>query len=127
MKLLTSNTLDSINTISGIGPRKIIQLDSFRKEILLFPLPVREDLFSLIDRYLKGERLDHTRFKTFKIAKNIKIQEFKVKDSSGNWRVISCLQDKQALVLVYAFHKKSQKLLQKDLETILKRIQRAGL
>ena len=36
--------------------RQIVQLEAFKKEILEFPHETREDIFSLIYRYLNGER-----------------------------------------------------------------------
>ena len=102
--------------------REVIQLEKFKKEVLEFPAKTREDLFSLIARFLGGESLNGNYFKTFKLGKQIKIQEFKVKDDQGNWRAFSCFWGKKYLVLVYAFHKKSQKLLEKDKEVIIGRI-----
>ena len=107
--------------------KQIIQIDAFKKEIAEFPPQTREDIFSLIYRYLIGERLNHTDFKTFKIDSCTKIQEFKVKDARGNWRAISCLHGSEYLVLVYAFHKKSQALQDKEKDTIRKRIARINL
>lgn len=92
--------------------RKIIQLEAFRKEIAEFSAETREDIFSLIARYLTGERLDRTQFKTFKIDKNTKIQEFKVRDAHGNWRAISPV---------------CQELQEKEKETIRRRIGRIDL
>lgn len=94
----------------------------FEKEIAKFSDEVKEDIFLLVQRYLSGERLPKTQFKTFELGKSGKIQEFKVKDHTGNWRVISCMVDKQALTFIYAFHKKSQKLLEKDKKVIVNRI-----
>lgn len=94
----------------------------FKKEINEFGVEVKEDIFLLVNRYLSGERLPKTQFKTFTLEKNKKIQEFKVKDRTGNWRVISCQLDKEALTFIYAFHKKSQKLLEKDKKIIIHRI-----
>ena len=102
--------------------KKIVQLDKFKKEIMKFPSETRESIFSLIVRFLDGEQLNKSNFKTFKLDKNTKIQEFKVKDDKGNWRAISCFYEKEFLVFIYAFHKKSQKLLEKDKEVIIKRI-----
>lgn len=92
---------DSIFTIIV----KVSQLKLFRKEIAEFPVETREDIFAIVDRYLNGERLSNKEFKTFKIDKNTKIQEFKVKDDKGNWRAISTIVQKNNLVFVYAFHK----------------------
>src|ERR1051326_3491233 len=103
---------------------RILQLPWFRDEIDGFPLETREDICFLVDRYLQGERLPNTMFKTFSIDKKTKIQEFKVKDHRGNWRAISCIQNKQFLVFVYAFHKKSQQLEEKDKQVIRNRIKR---
>ena len=38
---------------------EIIQLKNFKSEILNFPLETREDIFSLLTRFLKGERLKY--------------------------------------------------------------------
>ena len=94
----------------------------FEKEINKFPPETREDIFSIVQRYLSGERLPKGLFKTFFLEKNIKIQEFKIKDHTGNYRAISCIIEKKNLTFVYAFHKKSQKLLEKDKKIIAKRI-----
>jgi len=102
--------------------KQIIQLEVFKKEIAEFPLETREDIFSLIYRFLSNERLSPNDFKTFNIDKNTRIQEFKVNDSRGNWRAISCLFQKNSLLLVYAFHKKSRELQEKDKNVIRRRI-----
>ena len=62
---------------------RIRQLEIFRKEIADFPPEAREDIFSLVARFINGERLNNRDFKTFKIDKLTKIQEFKVKDARG--------------------------------------------
>jgi phage-related protein len=103
---------------------EIVQLVSFRKEIAGFPLETREDIFSLVYRFLKGERLNSKEFKTFKIDKNTKILEFKIKDDRGNWRAVSTILQGKYLVFVYAFHKKSQELQEKDKDVIRSRIRR---
>lgn len=102
----------------------IIQLPAFKKEIAAFPAETREDIFSIVARFLAGERLNPNDFKMFKIDKNIKILEFKVKDLRGNWRAISTIANGRYLVFVYAFHKKSQQLLEKDKDVIRQRIGR---
>ena len=106
---------------------KLAQLEVFKKEIKRFPVEVREDIFVLVNKFIEGERLSSKHFKTFKLDKDTKIQEFKVKDATGNWRAISCMARKDILVFVYAFHKKSQLLLEKDKDTIRKRIKRIEL
>ncbi len=105
----------------------LVQLDSFKKEIAEFPPESREDLLSLIARFLEGEQLNRNDFKTFKIDKNNRIQEFRVKDHRGNWRAISTIVKGQYLVFVYAFHKKSQELLKKDKDVIRTRIRRISI
>jgi len=82
---------------------------------------------SLIERYLTGERLNRRDFKTFSIDKSTRIQEFRVKNHRGNWRAISTCVRGKVLVLVYAFHKKSQELQEKDKEVIRARIKRIDL
>ena len=102
----------------------LVQLESFKKEIAEFPIETREDIFSIIYRFLNGEQMQRKDFKTFKIDKNTKIQEFRAKDHRGNWRAISTLAQGDTLVLVYAFHKKSQELQEKEKDTIRSRIRR---
>jgi phage-related protein len=113
--------------IVNLLSKQIVQLEIFKKEIAAFPLETREDMFSLVARFLNGERLNNKDFKTFKIDKNIKIQEFKVKDARGNWRAISTIAQGRYLVFVYAFHKKSQELQEKDKDVIRARIRRIDL
>ena len=105
---------------------EIKQLEVFKKEIKKFPVSAREDIFDLVERYIEGNRLSIYQFKTFKIDKNTKVQEFKVKDYTGNWRAISCIVRKNILVFIYAFHKKSQSLSKKDRDIIIKRIRRVN-
>ncbi len=93
------------------------------QEYLAFPLETREAFVGLISRYGRGERLDRTAFKTFWIDGQNKIIEFKVRDKRGNWRVIGALL-RPKIVLVYAFHKKSQELQAKEKDTIRNRIRR---
>ncbi len=102
--------------------REINFTSAFKKEFKKFPQEIQSDVVFLITEYLKGERLPNTSFKTFALEKGIKIQEFKVKDHTGNWRAISCFEDKDSLTFVYAFHKKSQRLLDKDKKVITKRV-----
>lgn len=106
---------------------QIVQLETFRTEIAEFPLETREDIFSLVHRFVNGERLNNKDFKTFKIDKNTKIMEFKVKDARGNWRAVSTMMQGKYLVFVYAFHKKSQELQEKDKDVIRNRIRRIEL
>ena len=102
--------------------KKLFRSDQFIKEFQSFPVETQEDLIALVRRYLLGERLPGTTLRTFNIDKKTRIQEFKVKDSKGNWRVISCILDKASLALIYAFHKKSQKLSEKHKNIIIRRV-----
>ena len=93
--------------------KQIIQLEVFKKEIAEFPLETREDIFSLIYRFLSNERLSPNDFKTFNIDKNTRIQEFKVNDSRGNWRAISCLFQKTHCCLSTHFIKNQESFRKK--------------
>ena len=73
-----------MNFVLSEAHLEIRQLGVFKKEIKEFPFSVREDIYGLVERYIEGNRLNTYQFKTFKIDKNIKIQEFKVKDHIGN-------------------------------------------
>ncbi len=101
---------------------KVIQLEIFKKEIGDFPLQTREDLYSLIVRFSSGELMRRNDLKIFKIDDRTRIYEFRTKDQHGNWRVISTVINKEVLVLIFGFHKKSQQLLEKDKNVIKKRL-----
>ncbi len=110
--------------LQSLRDLELFQLEAFRKELAEFPLDTREEIFLLIMRFLEGQRLSRKDFKTFSIDKKTRIQEFRVRDARGNWRVISTLIDGRRLILVYAFHKKSQELQEKDKNVIRARIRR---
>ena len=48
--------------------------------------------------------------------------EIRIKDRNGQFRVIYLLKRDEAIYLVHAFRKKTQKLPNKEIQTILKRI-----
>jgi phage-related protein len=110
--------------IVNLQSLRLVQTNAFKKELKELPTETIEDLFSLVYRFLKGERLNSNDFKVFKIDKQTKILEFKVKDSKGNWRAISTVVQDKYLIFVYAFHKKSQELKAKDKNLIINRIRR---
>ena len=101
---------------------KIKYTEQFLKEVAKFSEEIREDLFKTVELYLSGARLSKTQFRTFNLAKGVKIQEFKVRDSGGNLRAFSFLLGASTLTFVYAFNKKSQKLLAKEKKLILRRV-----
>lgn len=104
-----------------------VETEAYIKDISEFPEGTRENLVLLINSFFNGERLNRKQFKVFKIDKANKILEFKVKDSRGNWRAISTIVKGKYLVFIYAFHKKSQALLEKDKAIIRNRIKRIEL
>lgn len=106
---------------------QVVQTEAFRREIAEFPSETVEDIFYLVRRFAGGEHLSRKDLKIFKIGKKAKILEFRVRDAKGNWRAIATLRQGKFLVLIYAFHKKSQELQQKDKELILSRIRRVSL
>lgn len=93
----------------------------FLKEWDQVSLEARIQLIRIMERFLSGERLPSRHFKTFWIDEKSKILEFKVRDHHGNWRAISVHHD-GSLVLIYAFHKKSQELQEREKRTIRARI-----
>ena len=95
---------------------------AFVRELKDFPLETQENMLALIRKFANGEKLPPVNFKTFRIDKKIKIQEFRIKDFNGNWRAISVMLQKNRLVLLYAFHKKTQILTPKDKEVIRARL-----
>ncbi len=103
---------------------RITVLEQFKKDIAEFPLSSKEDLFSLLKRFTEGAKLNQSFLKIFKIDKKLKVYEFRTKDQYGNWRIISTVIKSQELILIYAFHKKSQELQDKEKQIIRTRIKR---
>lgn len=106
---------------------RIVPLEQFKKDLEEFPQSSREDLLAIIERFVSGTKLNRSALKIFKINKSLKIYEFRTKDQFGNWRVISTVLDRDVLVLIYAFHKKSQGLQDKEIKVIRSRIKRYTL
>ncbi len=59
--------------------KKLFRTDQFIKEFKSFPVETQEDLIALVRRYLLGERLPRTAFKTFNIDKKIEYRNSKLK------------------------------------------------
>lgn len=101
---------------------QVVLTAAYLKDIEDFPEESIQDFRDLVGRYLARERLSPKDFKTFKIDKNTRILEFKVKDRFGNWRFIAVLWGRTHLVFLFAFHKKSQELKRREIEIIRKRV-----
>lgn len=97
--------------------------EEFLSEFLELPEESQEALNGIIARFLRGERLSPKQFKIFWIDGQIRVLEFKVKDHAGNWRAIA-VRDAGWLVLVHAFHKKTQQLSEQVKRTIRARVRR---
>lgn|GEM_PF-1700473 len=104
-------------------PSRFTWTETCLRDVSSFPRETLDEFELLINRYLSGERLSSKDFKTFKIDGKNKILEFKVKDRSGNWRAIAVYL-RTRLVLIYAFHKKTQQLSEHDKNSIRRRIRR---
>jgi phage-related protein len=65
--------------------------------------------------------LDPERWKTVR-AERLKVQEIRVTAAAGEFRVIYVANRAEAIYVLHAFHKKSQKISQRDYRVIGSRI-----
>ena len=110
--------------IVNLPSKRVRATPDFLAEFSELSEGTQEAFGQLLEAYLRGERLPAKCFKTFWIDGKIKVLEFKVRDRSGNWRSIAVLEAGW-LVLIHAFHKKSQELPDKVKRTIRARVRRA--
>ncbi len=102
---------------------EIIVLDSCQKELSKFPKEILKDILAIVDKLDKGYRLSMPIVRaTPSVGKNI--SEIRLRDKKGAYRVFYYLSKKEAIYIVHAFKKKSQKTPRRNIELIRKRIQK---
>ena len=100
---------------------RIVVLNQCEREIAGFPLPVKEELADAMALLEIGEVLAPPASKPLgKIAKGL--HELRLRDSSGQYRVIYLMRSRDAIYLLHAFKKKSQQIELRVLKTILERL-----
>lgn len=96
-------------------------LNVCEKELKKFPVEVIEDFLEAITRLEKGIVLSMPLSKHMpSINKNT--HELRLKDRNGVYRVFYVIIKKDAIYVVHAFQKKSQKTPTKTIELVKKRI-----
>src|ERR1035437_7943110 len=93
--------------------KKIQFMGDSLKRLREFPVDVMHDVGYQLDKVQRGEQPDD--FKPMPaIGKGV--EEIRVSDSSGAYRVIYLARRAEAVYVLHAFHKKAQATPRKDLE-----------
>lgn len=91
--------------------------------IRAFPSGVRQDAGFQIDKVQRGENPDEWKpMKT--IGKGVK--EIRIKETSGHYRVIYLANLNDAVIVLHAFQKKTQKTQKSDIDLARKRLSAVG-
>ncbi|MCY4643884.1 MAG: type II toxin-antitoxin system RelE/ParE family toxin [Bacteriovoracales bacterium] len=102
---------------------KTIILEVCQKELTLFPREVVEDFLDIVSRLNEGLTLNMPLSRAMpSIGRNV--HELRLKDKSGIYRVFYFIKKKEAIYIVHAFKKKTQKTPKKSIELVKKRIRR---
>lgn len=100
---------------------RIIVLKQCQKEIEEFPLGVKEQLSDYLELLAIGEVLMPPATKALSsIAKGL--HELRMKDASGQYRVIYLMRSKDAIYLLHGFKKKTQHIELRVRKTIDERL-----
>lgn len=101
--------------------REIIFLKPVKKEIEEFPFDIRKEILDALTLLQLGYKL------SMPLDKNLSsifpsLHELRIKDQSGQYRVVYWIKIEEAIYIIHAFKKKTQKMPQKNIKLILKRI-----
>ena len=102
---------------------KVVVLDVCRKEMESFPEEVREDFLDAVALLSQGLTLRMPLSKTMPSIGN-NVHELRLRDKKGVYRVFYVIKKKNAIYIVHAFHKKTQKTPKKNIKLVKKRIRR---
>jgi phage-related protein len=106
-----------------VGSLEVITLDRCEREIAVFPNEVKKDLALLVGRLASGIKLSMPVSRPLvSVGKNV--FELRIIDPSGAFRVVYVLKKRDAIYLVHAFKKKSQKTPKKNLDLVRQRVKR---
>ena len=101
----------------------VVILETCRKELSSFPSEVIEDFTDAVAKLSVGLRLKMPLSKDMSsVARGV--HELRIKDRSGQFRVIYLIKKKDAIYMIHAFRKKTQKTPKKNIDLALKRIRR---
>ena len=101
----------------------VVILEVCRKELGLLPEEVFQDFLDAIGRLKEGENLNMPLSRPMpSLGKGV--NELRLKDRSGIFRIIYVIKKGDAVYVVHAFKKKDQKTPQKNIDIVKKRIWR---
>ena len=98
-------------------------LETCKKELKEFPSEVRESFLDAVAKIKEGLNLSMPLSRKMH-SLGPQVHELRLKDKSGVYRVIYFVRKKDAIYMVHAFKKKTQKTPQKNLNLAMKRIKR---
>ena len=103
--------------------KEVVFAGSSLNEIRAFPLDARQDAGFQIDKVQNEEAPDD-----WKPMKSIGrgVREIRIKESSGNYRVIYLANLEDAVYVLHAFRKKTQKTRKTDVDLARKRLKKIG-
>ena len=99
----------------------LVILSSCRKELEDFPNKVKEDLFDVLRDLKEGLSLSMPLSRKM-TGMGMGVFELRFRDVSGIYRIIYVVRKRDAIYLVHAFNKKTNKTPIKNIEVALKRI-----
>lgn len=103
--------------------KTVIFLGDSLAQIRNFPLDVRQDAGFQIDKVQRGENPDD--WKPMKpVGKGVK--EIRIREASGQYRVIVWVSSGDAVYVLHAFTKKSQRTRRSDIELARERLKMTG-
>ncbi|MCB9091210.1 MAG: type II toxin-antitoxin system RelE/ParE family toxin [Halobacteriovoraceae bacterium] len=102
---------------------KVVILSACEKEIKDFPEEIKLALFELVSDLSSGLSLSMPVSKRM-TSMGHGVSELRLKDGSGAYRIIYFIKKKDAIYLIHAFKKKTQKTPKKNIDLALKRIKR---
>ena len=100
---------------------KIIVLHTCSKEIQGFSEKVKLDLFELVNDLSSGLSLSMPLSKKM-LGMGKNVFELRLKDRNGIFRVIYFIKKEEAIYLIHAFQKKTQKTPKRNIDLAIKRI-----
>lgn len=103
----------------------VVVLEVCRKELRVFPVDVLDEFLDAVALLKSGAVLSMPLSKSMaSVGKGV--HELRLKISNGIYRVFYVLKKKEAIYVVHAFQKKTQKTPAKNIELVKKRIRRLG-
>ena len=101
----------------------VVILDVCKKEMSKFPKKVLEDFFDTVALLRKGVFLTMPLSKAMTVIGH-NVHELRFKEQGGAYRVFYMIKKKDAIYILHAFQKKTQKTPRKNIDIVKKRMRR---